>query len=168
VASGAKRIDYRISLAVSDGTAAEFNTKTREGRLAAGGVARVFPLALPQERVLSAAGTFHEQSGRLVVTQSGTGWGLYAPLFFDWHPRRRRAAAEWRSLTVTELGKVVSPDRAAGHRLRLGRQQWLIYKVLNTPEEARAVLGHHTHYESIIGAFNFTGAVDPIVKVEVE
>ena len=169
VAGGAKRIDYRISLPVSDGVAAAFNTKTREARLVLPGrAARVFPLALPQERVLSAAGTFVEQSGRLVVTESGAGWGLYAPLFFDWHPRRRRAAAEWRSLTDTELGKVVSPDRAAGHRLRMGRQQWLIYKALGAQEEARAVLGHHTHYESIIGAFDSTGAVDPIVMAEIE
>ena len=169
VAGGANRIDYRISLPVADGVRAGFNARTREGRIAlAGSVARVFPLALPQERVQSAAGTFREENGRLEVTSAGAGWGLYAPLFLDWHPRRRTAAADWRSLTVTELGKVISPDGAAGQRLRLGRQQWLIYKTLNTPEDARAVLGHHTHYESIIGAFDSTGAVDPIVMVETE
>ena len=39
----------------------------------------------------------------LELTQVGAGQGLYLPLLLDWHPRRRAAAAEWRSLTVTEV-----------------------------------------------------------------
>ncbi len=169
ITGGAQRIDYRISLPLAGGVAAGFDTRTREGRLTTTGrAARVFPLGLPQDRVLGAAGRFQEHDGRLELTRAGAGWGLYAPLFLDWHPRRQAVAAEWRSLTVTELGKVVSPDRASGHRLRLGRRQWLVHKSLDTPEDARAVLGLHTRYESVIGAFGSTGTVDPIVMVETE
>ncbi|MGE5192616.1 MAG: hypothetical protein ACM3U2_08950 [Deltaproteobacteria bacterium] len=169
LAPGAKRIEYRISLPVASGVAMRLDTNTREGRLAvAGRLCRVFPLALPQDRVLGTAGNFLEKEGRLEVTQVGAGGGLYVPVVCDWHPRRRAAAADWRSLTVTELGKVISPHRAAGHRLRLGRHHLLIYKSLDTPEDARAVLGHHTRYESVIGAVDSTGAVDPIVMVEAE
>ena len=169
VAGGAKRIDYRISLPLAEGVVAAVDPQTREGRLATTGrVARVFPLALPQDRVLSAAGNLLQHDNCLEVTDAGTGWGLYLPVFLDWHAHRRTAPADWRSLTVTELGKVVSPDRAAGHRLRLGRRQWLIHKSLDMPEEVRAVLGLHTRYESVVGAFDSTGTVDPIVMVETE
>jgi hypothetical protein len=169
VASGANRIDYRISLPLANGVAASFDAKTREGRLVVPGlVARIFPLALAQDRVVSAVGSLMYQKNRLEMLQAGAGWGLYAPLLIDWHPPRRSAAAEWRALTVTETGKVVSPDRAAGHRLRLGRQQWLIYKTLDVPDDARAVLGLHTRYESVIGVFDSRGTVDPIVMVETE
>jgi hypothetical protein len=66
------------------------------------------------------------------------------------------------------MGEVVAPHRAAGHRLRVGGHQLLIYKSLDTPQDARAVLGYHTWYESVIGTFDAAGAVDPIVMVEVE
>jgi hypothetical protein len=169
VARDAKRMEYRMILPTADGVAMKFDSRTRECRLVtAGSSARVFPLALPQERVLSTAGGFIECDGGLELAQAGAGWGLYAPILIDWHPRRRTTAAEWRSLTVTELGKVISRDRAAGHRLRLAEHQLLIYKSLDTAEEARAVLGHHTHYESVIGTFDSAGEVDPIVLVETE
>jgi hypothetical protein len=169
VAPDASRIEYRMSLPTADGVAMKLDTRTRECRLTTtGSGARLFPLSLPQDRVLSTAGSLLERDGRLELTQTGAGRGLYAPLLLDWNPRHRAAAAEWRSLTVTELGKVVSPDRATGHRLRLARHQLLIFKSLDIAAEARAVLGHHTHYESVIGTFDSAGAVDPIVMVETE
>src|SRR5262249_11028279 len=114
------------------------------------------------------AGSFQERDGRLELTQVGTNGGLYVPIVLDWDPRRRAQRAEWRSLTVTETGHVVSPHRAAGHRLRAGRQQLLIYKSLVRPDDARAVLGYHTWYDALVGTLDAAGTVDPIVMVEME
>jgi len=167
--SQAQRIEYRLSLPTAEGVDIKFNKSTREARLrAADGVARVFPLALPQDRVLSTAGSCLETNGRLELTQIVAGRGLFAPLVFDWHPGRRSAAADWRSLTVTELGKAVGADRAAGHRLRLGKHQLLIYRSLDDTDEARAVLGQHIRYETIVGTFDAAGNVKPIMLVEKE
>ena len=162
VAPAARRIEYRLSLPVADGAAIKFDSQTRECRV---GSARVFPVGLPQDRVLSTPGNCFEQSGRLDLTQVAAGRGLYLPVVFDWHPRRRRAPADWRSLTVTELGRVVSPDGAAGHRLRLGKDQWLIYRSLVNSREPRSVLGQHTRYETVIGSFD-AGTMAPIIMVE--
>ena len=154
---------------MADGVAIKFDAGTRECRLPSRrGSARVFPLALPQDRVSSTAGSFVERDGRLELTQVGSGGGLYVPVVLDWDPARRGQRAEWRSLTVTETGKVVSPCRAAGHRLRLGGQQLLIYKSLESPEDARAVLGYHTWYDAVVGTLDKSGVVDPMVMVEVD
>jgi hypothetical protein len=167
--SQARRIEQRIGLTPADGVTIEFESRTREAWLRTKGcAARVFPLALPQDRVRGTAGSFCEQSGRLTLTQVGTGCGLVAPLIFDWHPHRRRATAEWRTLTVTEPGKVVAADCAAGHRLRIGKHHVLVYRSLARTDEARAVLGHHTRYETVVGTFGPSGNVEPIVLVELD
>jgi len=168
IARGGQRLEYRLSLPVADGVSIKFAADTRECRLPSRhGGARVFPIALPQDRVKSTAGSFVERDGRLELTQVGRGETLYAPVVLDWDRRRRAQPAEWRSLTVTETGKVVSPCRAAGHRLRLGGQQLLIYKSLESPEDARAVLGYHTWYDAVVGTLDAAGTVDPMVMVEV-
>jgi hypothetical protein len=94
------------------------------------------------------------------------GNGLYAPLIFDWHPDRARKPALWRTLTVTEGGKVVGRDTAAGHRLQIGKFQMLFYRSLTPPKNARAVLGHHTFRESVIARFDADGDVEPIMHVD--
>ena len=158
------KIEYRLSLPVADGVSVKSDAQTRECGV---GSARVFPVGLPQDRVLSTPGNCFENSGRLDLTQVALGRGLYLPVVFDWHPKRRRAAADWRSLTVTELGRVVSPDAAAGHRLRVGKQQLLIYRGLAATQEARSVLGHHTRFETVIGSID-AGVVAPIIMVETD
>jgi hypothetical protein len=162
-------IEHRLGLLPADRIMLKFDATTREARLQTKGcTARVFPLALPQDRVRSTAGNFCEQGGRLTLTQVGAGRGLFAPLMFDWHPHRRRAKAEWRSLTVTESGKVVAPECASAHRLRLGKRHVLVYRSLAATDEARALLGHHTRYETVVGTFETSGNVAPIVMVELE
>lgn len=164
VTAAPARIEYRLSLPVAGGIFVKTDEPTRECRV---GTARVFPLGLPQDRVLSTPGNCSTKAGRLDLTQVAAGRGLYLPIVFDWHPRRRRAPADWRSLTVTEPGRVVSPDGAAGHRLRVGKEQLLIYRSLVGTREARAVLGQHTRYETVIGSID-SGEMAPIVMVETD
>jgi hypothetical protein len=158
------KIEYRLSLPVADGVSVKSDAQTRECGV---GTARVFPVGLPQDRVLSTPGNCFENSGRLDLTQIALGRGLYLPVVLDWHPKRRRAAADWRSLTVTERGRVVSPDGAAGHRLRVGKQQLLIYRGLAATREARSVLGQHTRYETVIGSID-AGSMAPIIMVDAD
>src|SRR5262249_3429712 len=105
---------------------------------------------------------------RLTLIHVSAGCGLFAPLILDWHPHRLRATAEWRTLTVSEPGKVIAADCAAGHRLRMGKHQVLVYRSLARTDEARAVLGYHTRYETVVGTFSSSGNVEPIVLVESE
>ena len=50
----------------------------------------------------------------------------------------------------------------------MGAFQLLVYRSLAPTEEARAVLGYHTRYETVIGMFDATGEVEPLVMVEVD
>jgi hypothetical protein len=169
------RVDYSIQIPVARGVEMVRDEVTREFHLQRPGVAaRVFPLALPQDRVQSSAGEFVSQpsaadsdaGAELVLRQAVQGTGLYAPLVFDWDPQRRKIAAQWRSLTVTEDHRIVGPDHAAGHRLRIGNRHLLIYRSLVSTTEARSVLGHQTRYETVIGAVDFDGDIEPILMVE--
>ncbi len=161
------RLDYGLHLPLAETVRLTADGPTRECRISAPGTtARAFPLGFPQDRVVSAPGSLSAEGGALEVTQVAAGGALYAPLLLDWHPKRIRPAAEWRSLTVSEQGQAVSADRAVGFRLRVGSQQLLLYRSLALTDEPRAVLGYHTRYETVIGHFGRTGEVDPIMMVE--
>jgi hypothetical protein len=169
VAPQSGKIEYRMLLPVADGARIRCDSSTRECRFrSAGRSARVFPIGLPQERVLGTAGSFVDREGHLELTQMAAGTAVHVPVVFDWHPRRQSLATDWRSLTVSENGKAVGGDRAAGYRLRIGKFQLLVYRSLATTDEARAVLGHHTRYETAVGTFDSSGEVEPLVMVEAE
>jgi len=165
--AGNKKVEYTSRLPLFAGVTPNMDTRTRECLLTAKQqVARVFPLALPQDKVLSTAGEFSAEGDSLVLKQVADGDGLFAPIVIDWGPRRRKKTAVWRTLTVSESRKTVRGDVAAGHRLKIGNHHILIYRSLKPPEEARAVLGHHTFHETMIGTFDREGEVSPILLVE--
>jgi hypothetical protein len=84
----------------------------------------------------------------------------------DWDPGRRHSYADWRSLTVTEEGKVLKRSAASAHRVRIGDHHVFVYRSLRASGEMRAVLGHHTPHETVIGLFVEDGEVEPIVNVD--
>jgi len=160
-----KRVDvtsvWRTPLKVVAGEAG-----TRELRTAGTPGVRIFPLALPQETVVGTTGSFSFANSELKLHQACAGTGLYAPVLLDWDLAHRRIPANWRTLTVTEDSRVLPPDEAAGHRLRVGAMQLLLYHALQPAHEARAVLGHNTRYETMIGRFKPSGDVDSILAIE--
>ena len=161
------RLDYRMRLPLAAGVTAEADAATRECRLVHGRERiRVFGLALPQDRVQSTPGGLSPHGGALELRQSAAGNGLYAPLVFDWNPSRRRGDADWRTLTITEEGRILPGSQAAGHRLRLAGQQLLIYHSLVKSSEPRAVLGHNTRFETVIGMIQASGEIVPLMLVE--
>ena len=162
-----ERIEYRATLPLAEDILVRLDTPTREAQLTMKGLkVRAFPLAVVQDRILSTPHEFSATNKKLTLQQVAHGEGLFAPLVFDWHPDRTRADAAWRSLTVTEDGRVVPPDIAAGHRLKLGELQLLVFRSLKTTGESRAVLGHHTNNETVIAHFDKKGNVHPILLVE--
>uniref|UniRef100_A0A7C4LL45 Heparinase n=1 Tax=Schlesneria paludicola TaxID=360056 RepID=A0A7C4LL45_9PLAN len=162
---GVWQVTARLPLA--PGVAAEPETASRSLRLRAGRVrGRVFPLALPQSRVVSTPHRCAIEDGQLVLHQMAQGTGLLAPLVFVWDERHQRPAAEWRTLTVTENCRIVKGDVAAGYRLRLGDDQWLFYRSLKRARMARAVLGHHTPHETVVARFTPQGDAEPLLMIE--
>jgi hypothetical protein len=166
VGPGTERIDYRSRLQLAHDIGVAHDRKTRACRLTRANVpARLFPIGLPFERVQSSPGRLADSQHHVEFLHSGIG-GLYAPVVLDWNSARRRRPAIWRALTVAQNGSAVPAAEAAGFRLQVGKEQWLIYRSLSRILEPRTVLGQHTVYETLIGRFSTTGAVEPIVLVE--
>lgn len=161
-----ERIEYQSRLPLGDHIQGRVDTETREAQLLMKGLrARVFPLALPQERVHSTPHSFTVGDGHMTLTQTAVGEGLFAPILMEWDPTRMRAPAQWRSLTVTEESKVIGNDIAAGHRLKVSDLHLLVFRSLKAGE-SRAVLGHHTWNETVVARIDKKGDVDPILMVE--
>ena len=165
IATGAAQVEYRWNLPIANPSKAKGDVATREVQL---GSARYFPLWLPQERVHSAAGNCTIAKQELALSYTVGGPGLYLPMVIDWNPKRRRAAAEWRTLTVTEPAKVVSPSGAAAHRLRLGKEQLFVFRGLAQSFDPRAVLGVHTWHETLFGWFLPNGNVKTLMATDVD
>lgn len=169
VISGAndRAIEYVSRLPLVAGVQTKPGSHSRECRLTQSRLrARVYPLALPDDRVMSTSGSFQVIDSMVELKQQAVG-GTYAPVVIDWHPDRRRAPAEWKSLTVTEQRQVLRPDTASGHRLRVGDLHLFVYRsVAKSHEISRSVLGHHTSYESVVGRFDKYGDVEPLLVVE--
>lgn len=160
-------ITYESELPLVAGMQARADVPTREIVLQSRGFrARACPLALPQDRVQGTAHDFSEVDGRLRLRQQVRSSGLFAPVLLDWAPERMRGESQWRTLTVTEDGRVVTPDVATGYRWRHGDLQLLIYRSLKRPEAARAILGHHTWNETVVARVDKRGEVDPFLMVE--
>jgi len=159
-------LEVESALPLADGVTAEARRPSRELRLDAAGLPiRVFPIALPPERIESAPGSLDAEGQGLRQRRSGHG-GVYLPAVFDWNPKRREAFAEWRSLTVTEDRRRLGPAEASAHRLRVGARQLLVYRGQNGSKVKRTVLGYHHGSESVIGRFTSDGDVEPLVLVE--
>ena len=162
-----QRIEYQSQLSLGDNVEPRMDTPTREVQLTMKGFrSRAFPLAVPQDRVLSTPHDFSGEDGRLTLKQVADGEGLFAPIIFDWDPARSRGTAQWRTLTVTEDGRVIGGDIAAGHRLKINDLQLLIFRSLKTTGHSRAVLGHHTWNETVVARVEKHGDVDPFLMVE--
>lgn len=160
-------IEYCSRIPLAEGARSLQNEKTRECRIAAPGstVARVFPLALPADPVRATPGSLLIADNRLELRQTATAAGLYAPLILDWEPERRRAAADWRPLTITEERKIIPADRASAFRLRMGQSHLLVYRSLLLTHTPRAVIGYNTRFETLVGWFNTAGEVVPLVQI---
>lgn len=162
------KLEYRSILPVNSKMTGRMDEETHELLLKTKGLsARVFPIGLPQERDFFQSGSLSlDEQNQLVLHQVSHANSLYAPLIVDWEPELKRKPADWANLTVSEGGKISARDEASGHRLRIGAHQLLVYRSLKKAEESRAVLGHHTNYESVIGRFDTDGDLSPLLFVE--
>lgn len=160
------RIEVDSRLPLADNVTVEERRPSRELSLGAAGLpVRAFPVALPGERIESAPGSLDADGRHLLQRRAGLG-GVYLPAIFDWHPARRDAYADWRTLTVTEDGRRLGPGEASGHRLRVGSRQILLCRSLTGSKLKRACLGYHHGNESIICQVLPKGDFKPLVLVE--
>jgi hypothetical protein len=140
--------------------------ETREGYFAAKRrVATVLPLAFPEWRSERITGELvHEETG-LWYRMNSRARRLYAPLFIDLDPSRANKPLTWRRLTVAEHLEAQPHDVAAGYRVQIGTQQWLIYRSL-APRANRTVLGQNISTEFVVARFARNGKISELVEIE--
>ena len=88
-----------------------------------------------------------------------------APLWLVYGPRWMKDEPTWRQLTVGEDRRKVAEDLAVGYRAALGRRQWLIYRSLG-PKGNRTLLGCNVSSETLVGRFERSGTVKPLLYIE--
>ena len=102
----------------------------------------VFPLAASEWRVGATTCTLSAtEDQHLAITVQGRD-RLYAPLWFDLQPRRLKRKRTWRQLTIGDQLRIVGTDQAAGYRIQVGPEQWMVYRSL-AGHSGRTVLGKH-------------------------
>lgn len=159
-------IRYTCRLPIAAGISVEEEAETREIFL--GDTKRramVLPLSACEWRVGPTAATIRADSGALVLDSSAK-HSVYAPLWFDFQPRRFKRPRTWRQLTVADELRVVGLDEAAGFRIQTGSEQWLVYRSLGN-RRCRTVLGKHLIADFFSARFDpGDGSFDELVTVD--
>jgi hypothetical protein len=90
---------------------------------------------------------------------------MLAPLWFELNPSRLRRRLTWRQLTVGDSLKIVPAEVAAGYRVAVGDDQWLMYRSL-AARGNRTLLGHNLSTEMLVARFERTGEVEALLEIE--
>jgi len=162
------RLDYRGCLPLGPGIEFRPAGEGREGFLVDSGGRRralAIPLALPEWRSDRGGGSLRRTDRGLELRQSARGRALLAPLWLDLKPRRMSRPLTWRQLTVAEHFAAQPPEVAAGYRVRVGKEQWLVYRALASRGN-RTLLGHNLVTETLVARFRPDGQVEPLVEIE--
>lgn len=160
-------VNYTTTIPLAAQLTADISTETRERVLKAKGMsARLFPLGLGSDPADGSGGSLEIHGDTLKLEQSIVGGNVWVPLLIDWNSSRAKKPAVWRRLTVSESRVVIGPHQASAARWQCGGEHLLCYRALTTPELARAVLGLHTWYETVVARIPKPGTYTSLVQIE--
>jgi len=160
-------MEFSRSLPLTETWALEEDTLSRELALCQGSArVRLFPWSSPQMRLERSEETLSITPQQLHLKTRTHGRGLYSATLFDWSEKRREEPVDWQRVTVAEDGQIMPPETAVGHRLRLGKKQWVLYHSHQPPVFPRSVLGIHTLSETVFARLTPRGEVEMLVEVE--
>lgn len=160
----ARELRLTSRLALAPGLEAEQGEETREVFLYDTGMrAMVLPLGLGEWKA-AGNGRFTAGADGLALEQHGGG-RLHAPLWIDCDPRRVGGAVTWRQLTVADTRQNLPRSMAAGYRVQVGHDHWLLYRALDEPRN-RTLLGCNVSCEFLLGRVGRSGAVKRMVEIQ--
>jgi len=123
------------------------------------------PLALPEWTAAPASGGIEAANGSIMLRQESLGGRLYAPLWLDCDPARSGRPLTWRQLSVADTRRNLPRHQAAGFRVQVGHEQWLLYRALDRPRN-RTVLGCNLSCEFLLGGIRPDGTVKRTLEIE--
>ncbi len=129
------------------------------------GSARVYPIGLTDRDSSIDQGRLTHEDNAIVLRPHKTTRRAWLPLVVSWDPDLHRRAVRWQPLTVTERMRVCPPDVAFATRLGWGPGEGLVvYRSLARPA-SRAFLGHQSTARFLIGLFQSSGTITPLVQL---
>lgn len=139
---------------LAKGTRYVEQVETREGHIRGrnGVMATIVAAAIPEWRADTRPGILRSDSTSIVLEQESIGSRLYAPLFVDLDPTRRKQPITWRRLTVAEQLQAVPSDVAVAYRIQVGDRHWLFYRDFG-PRGNRTFLGKNACCDFFLGRF---------------
>jgi hypothetical protein len=156
------RLTSRLPLA--PGLDVEQPEETRESLLFDTGMrAMALPLGLGEWKG-SGGGEFTAGPVGLTLEQHGVG-RLHTAVWLDCDPRRAGGQVTWRQLTVADSRQNLPRSMAAGYRVQVGHDQWLLYRALDEPRN-RTLLGCNVSCEFLLGRIGRSGAVKRLVEIQ--
>jgi hypothetical protein len=159
IAEGA-RLQITARIPMGPGVQLRPEKETREATLVASGesVAGLVPLALAEWRDDPRGGELVADGDNLVLTRQWQGRNAASFLWFDFSAARFAKQRTWRQLTVAESLKNVTPDVAIGYRVQSAKQQWFLYRSLETLGN-RTLMGQNLSCEMLVGKYKAPDAV---------
>ena len=156
-------IKYHRRLPLVDGVVLEQPDETTEAMILGDKqLGTVIPISLPEWQSAQRESRLRVEPARLEIATRAR--SLYAPLFYDLDPARRRKALTWRQLTVAEELQPVSPEVAVAYRVQIGKKQWVIYRSLDKPGN-RTFIGLNLISEFLVARFKSDGEIEPLIDV---
>lgn len=125
----------------------------------------VLPLALSEWKKSDDSNLLVGGEGEITLRQANYGKTLYAPLMLVADPKASLKPRTWRRLTVAEKLNIVEDDIARAYRVRIGDQQWVIYKSFAEPGN-RTFLGQNHHCDFFMGRFQEDGHVEELISLD--
>lgn len=163
VAGAGGRLQFTSTLPVGVGLEVDPAVETREAFLYDTMMrCLAMPLGLPEWRSAGRGG-FEATAEGLTLTQEGQG-RLFAPVWLDCDPRRLGGQLTWRQLTVADTRVILPPSMAAGHRVQVGLDQWLLYRSLDEPRN-RTLLGCNVSCGFVVGRVANSGVVRRAIEI---
>lgn len=160
-----ERLDYRSHVPIVAEAHREEETREIRLRFAPRREWRLLPLALPEWRAASAAGSFDEDGDVVRCRGVGQGGRFSFPVWIDLDPRRADRPLTWRQLTIADQRTNLQRHEAVGFRVQVGLEQWLVYRALDTPRN-RTLLGCNVACEFLVGRVRRNGEVSRTLEIE--
>jgi hypothetical protein len=163
--TGLPHLRYESTLQLTAGLETEPAADTRDAILFDTTVrGTALPLALPEWRS-AGRGSLSSASHELSLTHETAGTRFYAPLWLDLDPCRAGKPLTWRQLTVADTRLILPPHQAAGFRVQVGHDQWLLYRSLDAPRN-RTLLGCNVSCDFLVGRIKRNGVVKRLLEIE--
>ncbi len=130
--------------------------------------ALLLPMGMPEWRRGTKDASLQSAGRRLTLRTAARQKRIYSPLLIGLKGITKPTQYTWRRLTVAQDLEQTPADVAQGHRVQIGKDQWVFYRSLG-PCKRRSIMGLHLNTEFYAARFlSDDGSYEPLVEVSAD